>query len=128
MKTKLIWEKKWLDDKSGYWYSAKVPILNWEYVIDGVPCCEFDYKKKDYKDYHEFVAGVFLSNIDDDFVKISKRQFRKKETAMNACEKHLQDTANKFNKWMETNDVDLISDQELKNLVDKSKRSAKLKK
>ena len=85
-------------------------------------------KKKDYKDYHEFVAGVFLSNIDDDFVKISKRQFRKKETAMNACEKHLQDTANKFNKWMETNDVDLISDKELKNLVDKSKRSAKLKK
>jgi len=126
--SKLIWKKKWLDDKSGYWYSAKVPILNWEYVIDGEPCCVFDYKNQDYKDYEEFTIGVFLSKIDDDFIKISKKRFRKKETAMVACEKHLQDTANRFNKWMETNDVDLISDQELKNLVDKSKRSVKLSK
>jgi len=102
MKTKLIWKKKWLDDKSGYWYSAKVPILNWEYVIDSVPCCTFNNKKQDYKDYEEFVAGVFLSNIDDDFVKVSKKQFRKKETAMSACENHLQDTSKKFNMWMET--------------------------
>ena len=128
MKTKLNWKKKWLDDKSGYWYSAKVPILNWEYVIDGLPYCRFNNKKQIYQDYDEFVVGVFLSNIDDDFVKFTKKQFRKKETAMSACEKHLQDTAKKFNMWMDKNDVDLISDQELKNLVDKSRRSAKLSK
>ena len=100
MNTKLIWKKNWLSDKSGYWYSAKVPILNWEYVIDGEPCCVFDNKTQDYKDYEEFTIGVFLSKIDDDFIKISKKRFRKKETAMVACEKHLQDTAKKFNKWI----------------------------
>lgn len=100
MKTKLIWKKKWLNDKSGYWYSAKVPILNWEYVIDGEPCCVFDYKKQGYKDYEVFTIGVFPSKIDDNFIKISKKRFRKKETAMHACEKHLQDTAKKFIKWI----------------------------
>ena len=100
MKTKLNWKKKWLDDRSGYWYSAKVPILNWEYIIDGY--CTFNYKKQDYEDYNDFVAGVFLSNIDDEFVKVSKTHFRKKETAMTACEKHLQNTSEKFNKWINT--------------------------
>lgn len=98
MKSKLIWKKKWLDDKSGYWYSAKVPVLNWEYVVDGIiPYCEYNQENQD---YNEFVVGVFLSDMNDDLVKFSKKHFRKKETAMNACEKHLQDTSEKFNKWM----------------------------
>ena len=74
MKTKLNWKKKWLDDKSGFWYSAKVPILNWEYVIDGLGRYEVDNKNQKSYDYYEFAAKVFLSSTDDDAVKISKKR------------------------------------------------------
>lgn len=99
---KLKWKKKWLDDKSGYWYSAKVPILNWEYVVEGSPNCTFSYKKQECDDYDKFVIGLFLSNATDDLTKISKKQFRKKETAMECCEKHLHAESYKFIKWIKT--------------------------
>ena len=95
-KNKLKWKKKWLSDKSGYWYSAKVPILNWEYIVDGVSDCESDYKNQE---YDKFMVGVFLSYMNDDIVKFTRKKFRKKETAMESCEKHLQDITNKFIKW-----------------------------
>ena len=102
MKTKLNWKKKWLEDKSGFWYSAKVPILNWEYIIDGLDRCEVNNKNQESYNYYEFAAGVFLSSTADDVIKISKKEFKTKEAATNACEKHLQTTAEKFNKWIKS--------------------------
>ena len=100
MKTNLNWKKKRLDDKSGYWYSAKVPIIGWEYVIDGAPYYQLNYGEKENEGYDRFVVGVFFSQMDDDCSKFTKQQFRKKETAMNACEKHLLNTAEKFNSFL----------------------------
>lgn len=91
MKTKLNWKKNWLDDKSGYWYSAKVPIINWEYIVDDHYC------KRDSKG---LIAGLFFGKFDDDITRISNKFYKTEEAAMNACEKHLQDTAEKFNKWI----------------------------
>jgi hypothetical protein len=91
MKTKLKWEKKWLDDKSGYWHSAKVPIINWEYIVDEYYCME---------DSKGFVGCLFFSKFDDDATRVSNKSYKTEEAAMNACEKHLQDTADRFNKWM----------------------------
>jgi hypothetical protein len=79
-----------------------VPILNWEYVIDGLGRYEVDNKNQKSYDYYEFAAKVFLSSTDDDAVKISKKEFKTKEAAVNACEKHLQTTAEKFNKWIKS--------------------------
>jgi hypothetical protein len=93
MKTKLNWKKKWLDDKSGYWYSAKVSILNWEYIVEDIKAWENESK---------FVAGVYFSKFDDDVVRLSKTIFKTEQQAKNACEKHLKDTAEKFNRWFKT--------------------------
>jgi hypothetical protein len=91
MKTKLKWEKKWLDDKSGYWYSAKVPVIGWEYIVDTHYNVGINY---------EFVGGLFFAKYDDDITRISNKFYKTEEKAMTACEKHLDDTAEKFNKWL----------------------------
>jgi hypothetical protein len=91
MKTKLKWEKKWLDDKSGYWHSAKVPVIGWEYIVDE------DYCMRDSKG---LIAGLYFGKFDDDITKISNKPYKTEEAAMIACEKHLQDTAEKFVKWI----------------------------
>ena len=87
-KTKLNWKKKWLDDDSGYWFSAKVPVIGWEYVVD----IEND---------QGYIAGVYYSNYVDDITKISKKYYKTEEAAMEDCEKHLLNTAEKFKKWIE---------------------------
>ena len=88
MKTNLNWKKKLLDDKSGYWYSAKVPIINWEYIIETECSAEVDCG---------YIAGIFYSKHDDDLTRISSRAYKTEEAAMIACEKHLINTAEKFN-------------------------------
>jgi hypothetical protein len=88
---KLNWKKKWLDDKSGYWYSTKVPILNWEYIVD-----EYYYMR----DSKGFVGCLFFSKFDDDATRVSNKIYKTEESAMIACEKHLHDTAEKFTKWI----------------------------
>lgn len=126
-KTKLEWKLKWCDDKSGCWYSAKVPILGWEYIVEVEGW--YDYENSEFIEYFEYSPRIFYSKFDEDCTYVCKKDYYKKlDAAKSACEKHLQDNAEKFNKWLKKNDVDLISDQELKNLVDKSKRSAKLSK
>lgn len=91
-KTKLNWKKKWLDDKSGYWYSAKVPVINWEYIVETHYNVGINYG---------FVGGLFFSEFEDDITRVSNKFYRTEEAAMKACEKHLQDTAKKFKKWIE---------------------------
>jgi hypothetical protein len=88
---KLNWKKKWLDDKSGYFYSAKVPVIGWEYIVDS------DYKSGVNRG---FIGGLFLSKYDDELTRVSSKFYKTEEPAMNACEKHLQDTAKKFNEWI----------------------------
>ena len=91
MKTKLNWNQKWLDDDSGCWYSAVVPVIGWEYIVDQNYLTEEDEK---------YIAGIYFSKLDDDITRISNKFYKTEEAAMKACEKHLQDTAEKFNKWM----------------------------
>lgn len=99
MKTILNWKIRWLDDKSGCWYYAKVPILNWEYVIDVGG--RYDYENGEFIEYFEYEPGIFYSKIDDDCSPITKKEcYKKLDSAKNACEKHLSDTAEKFNKWI----------------------------
>jgi len=89
MKTKFEWKKKWLDDRSGYWYSAKIPIIGWEYIVETL--------------YTEsIVAGMYYSRFDDEITNISKKRFKSEQEAKTACEKHLQDTYKKFKTWIQT--------------------------
>jgi len=86
---KLAWKHKWLDDNSGSWYSAKVPVLGWEYIVEDNTCGVWE-------------VGLYLSNIDSDVTRISKKNYKTKNAAMSVCEKHLQVTAERFNKWLKT--------------------------
>lgn len=86
MITKLTWKHKWLDDKSGSWYSAKVPVLGWEYIVE--EC------------YGVWRIGLYLSNIDSDVTKISKKDYKTSQGAMTACDTHLLTVYKKFNKWI----------------------------
>jgi hypothetical protein len=88
---KLKWKQKWCDDKSGCWYSAKVPYLNWEYIVEVI-----DY----HKDVIKYKTFVFYSEFDDDCAHITKKEYKKLEAAMNACEKHLEKMSNKFKAWL----------------------------
>jgi hypothetical protein len=90
MKTKLNWKKKWLDDKSGYWHSAKVPFIGWEYIVDDHYCMG---------DSKGLITALYFSKSDDITI-ISKKFYKTEEAAMIACEKHLQNTADKFTKWI----------------------------
>ena len=83
---KLNWKKYWLEDKSGSWYSAKVPIIGWEYIVEDV---SDEYWK----------AGLYLSKTDEEIAKISSKDYKTKEKAMEVCEKHLASTAKKFIMW-----------------------------
>ena len=91
----LNWKKKLLDDKSGYWYSAKIPIINWEYIVDTDCNAEVDWG---------YIAGIFYTKYDDDLTRISSKFYKTEEAAMIACEKHLINTAEKFNKWLKVNE------------------------
>jgi hypothetical protein len=88
---KLNWKKKWLDDKSGYFYSAKVPVIGWEYIVDTHYNVGIN---------HGFIGGLFLSKYDDELTRVSSKFYKTEEPAMIACEKHLQDTCDKFTKWI----------------------------
>jgi hypothetical protein len=47
-----------------------------------------------------FLCGLYFSKFDDDITRISNKFYKTEEAAMIACEKHLQDTAEKFNEWI----------------------------
>ena len=91
MKNKLKWNQKWLDDDSGCWYSAVVPFIGWEYIVDQ------NYLSQESEEY---IAGTYFSKTDDEITRFSNKFYKTEEAAMKACEKHLQDTAEKFNKWI----------------------------
>jgi hypothetical protein len=98
-KEKLKWKLKWCDDNSGCWYSAKVPILNWEYIIE----VGGYYEEEDdlFIEYHEYEPRIFYTKYDDDCTNFTKKDFYVRlDSAKAACEKHLSDMADKFNKWM----------------------------
>jgi len=88
---KLNWKKKTLalDNDSSCWYSAKVPIVNWEYVVD-----VYDEYSKTY---------LFLGPHQDEIELYPKKKFITIETAKLECEKHLSKTYEKFKKWIESN-------------------------
>lgn len=86
---KLSWKHKWLDDKSGSWYTAKVPVLGWEYIVEDNAHGSWD-------------IGLFLNKIDAEVTRISKKSYKTKKDAMIVCEKHIQVTAEKFVKWANT--------------------------
>lgn len=91
MKTKLNWKKKYFDDKSSYWYSAKIPFVGWEYIVDTHYNVGINYG---------FIGGIYLSKFDDEITRISNKFYKTEEKAMKACEKHLEETFEKFTKYM----------------------------
>ena len=98
-KTKLEWKLKWCDDKSGCWYSAKVPILGWEYIIEVEGM--YDYEKEEFVEYKEYKPQIFYSKFDDDCAHFGKKDlYVKLDSAKAACEKHLKNFAEKFIVWM----------------------------
>lgn len=101
MNTKLNWKLKWLDDKSGCWYSAKVPIINWEYILEVDRRYTYNDKTKEAIEILEYVPRIIYSKFDDDCTHITKKEFYKKlDSAKAACEKHLEVNAKKFNTWL----------------------------
>jgi hypothetical protein len=100
-KTKLEWKLNWCDDKSGCWYSAKVPVIGWVYNIEVEGW--YDYENEEFVERSEYIPGVFYNNLEYDCSPITKKEFYKKlDAAKAACEKHLKDNAEKFNKWLKT--------------------------
>jgi hypothetical protein len=85
---KLNWKKHWLEDGSGSWYSAKVPVIGWEYTVEDV---SDEYWK----------SGLFLSKTDQEISKISNKDYKTEKAAKNACEKHLTSIAKRFIQWVE---------------------------
>lgn len=96
-KTKLNWKLKWCDDKSGCWYSAKVPVLGWEYIIDVGGF--YDYEIEEFVDSKEYEPRIFYSKFDDDCTHFGgKSIYAKLNSAKAACEKHLTKTVEKLKK------------------------------
>lgn len=65
MKINLNWKKKWCDDKSAHWYSAKVPIIGWEYVTDKYYNVGID---------QGFVAGLYFEKYDDFLINFTRQK------------------------------------------------------
>ncbi len=88
MNYKLKWKQKYLDDKSGSWYSAKVPIISWEYIVEET-CIK-----------GAFSAGIYYTKYDDDISLITRnKKYKSVELAKAACESHLNKQAKKFMQW-----------------------------
>jgi len=85
MKIKLNWKKKYLSDKSGFWYSAKIKTLNWEYVVDN------EYNNTAY------VCFLFVNDFADE-VRISKKKYKTIEAAQNFCQRHIEIITEKLQK------------------------------
>ena len=62
---KLNWKKRYLNDKSGHWFSAYVKPLNWEYVVETGYCSD------------RYYCFLFVNKYSDE-VKISKKTFKLK--------------------------------------------------
>jgi hypothetical protein len=84
---KLNWKKKYLSDKSGYWYSAKVAIINWEYVVE--PCNEL------------YSCYLFTGPHVDEINICPKMKFKTVEIGQKKCEEHLAKTYEGFKKFIE---------------------------
>jgi hypothetical protein len=76
------WKKHWLEDGSGSWYSAKVPVIGWEYIVEDV---SDEYWR----------AGLYLSKSDEEIAKISNKDYKTEKAAKDVCEKHLASTIKK---------------------------------
>lgn len=104
MNSKLKWNQKWCDDKSGYWYSAKVPFLNWEYIID---VQDYDVKQKNESKkitkQEYFNPGIFYSKYDSEASFLVKNPYKTPERAMKACESHLLKVVNNLKMWSKNN-------------------------
>jgi hypothetical protein len=85
---KLNWKKKYLSDKSGHWYSAKVDIINWEYIVE--PWDEL------------FTCCLFTGPYVDEINICPKKKFKSLEIAQKKCEEHLAKTYEGFKKFIKS--------------------------
>lgn len=87
---KLNWKKKYLSDKSGFWYEAKVTPISWTYVVEPI--------------YNQDKFGCYLFvNTFADEVEIAKNKFKTLEAAQKECENHLTKTYKQFQKFIDSN-------------------------
>lgn len=85
---KIIWKKKYLNDRSGFWFETNIKSLDWTYVI------EEGYNSEKYYCY------LFQNNFSDE-VSLSKKHFKNIEDAQIFCENHLKMTAKKLNDFLQ---------------------------
>lgn len=95
MNSKLKWKQKWCDDKSGYWYSAKIPVLGWEYIIDVQ-----NKTTESQANSLVFIPGIYYSKLDDDVTLITNKKYLTYEKARLTCENHLIQSFKKFQNWI----------------------------
>jgi hypothetical protein len=79
----LNWKKKYLSDKSGFWYEAKIKSINWTYVV------EVSYNDSFYGCY------LFVNDFADE-AEISNKKYKTLEQAQNFCQKHIENITNKL--------------------------------
>ena len=89
-KIKLNWKKKYLSDKSGFWYDANVKPIGWSYVVESNPY-----------DNGGFYCYLFVSASADE-VKISKKKFKTLESAQRECEMHLTKAYKQFQNFIDS--------------------------
>jgi len=91
MRRKLTWKHLWLDDKSGSWYAAKIPILGWEYIV------EETYSGEKWKP-----SVFYAENVGEDSCALSPadRSYKSLAAAQRACTRHLESKIKKFKLWM----------------------------
>jgi len=77
---KLPWKKVELDDKSGHWLEARIPQLQWTYIV------EEDTEKEGFQCY------LFLNNHCSEPASIHARPLKSLKSAKAACQNHLVKT------------------------------------
>ena len=86
---KIKWVVKQSTDLSAVWYEAKVPQLDWTYVVDiGVTEPE---------KYTCFLLFDTMPTFQE--IRLTLEEFDKREQATAYCEKHLHKTLLKFKKF-----------------------------
>jgi hypothetical protein len=91
MKKTLTWKKKTLSDKSGDWYEANVPNLNWNYVV------EESFTKENH--YEAFVFEGKTAQEPKKLKSPSKKPTSLTE-AKEICQSHLKKTIEKLQVYL----------------------------
>lgn len=89
LNVKINWSTQQYKELESVWYEAKVPQIDWTYVVD--------YSPTDPTKYTCFL--LFDSTASFQEVRLTKKEYKRKEQAMVFCEKHLHKFLLKLKKF-----------------------------